>query len=290
MPNEMHCIRDVWRDNLEEEVAKLCEIVDRYPVISMDTEFPGVVVQPVERNTPDLQWRIVRSNVNCLKIIQLGITLCDREGKLPDGSCTWQFNFHFDTAKDMYAQDSLDLLRSAGIDFNKHSKDGIDVHDFAQALTASGLVLSEKVQWVAFHSSFDFAYLLRLVIGEDLPEEESSFMELVKDWFGRVYDVKHLARLLSTDPLVCTYGLNRLAEDLKVSRTGPCHQAGSDSLLTQRVFFELLSGTTFPNTTSVLSSWFHQKEDDVLNVLYGLGDMATAYSPLSIFQPPPSAA
>jgi hypothetical protein len=29
-----------------------------------------------------------------LRIIQLGITLCDEDGNSPEGN-TWQFNFHF---------------------------------------------------------------------------------------------------------------------------------------------------------------------------------------------------
>ena len=34
-------------------------------------------------------------------------------------------------------------------------------------------------------------------------------------------------------------GLNRAAEALGVARVGPAHQAGSDSLLTSAVFFEV---------------------------------------------------
>lgn len=40
-------IREVWRDNVEEEIAYMRELVDKYPVVSIDTEFPGVVARPV---------------------------------------------------------------------------------------------------------------------------------------------------------------------------------------------------------------------------------------------------
>lgn len=38
----------------------------------------------------------MRSNVDLLKTIQVGLTLADEEGNFPPDTCTWQFNFHFD--------------------------------------------------------------------------------------------------------------------------------------------------------------------------------------------------
>jgi len=49
----------------------------------------------------------MRSNVDLLKTIQVGLTLADEEGNLPQDSCTWQFNFHFDI---QYGRD-LSLLQ-----------------------------------------------------------------------------------------------------------------------------------------------------------------------------------
>jgi hypothetical protein len=31
-------------------------------------------------------------------------------------------------------------------------------------------VLNKRMKWVVFHGSSDFAYLLRLVLGEELPQ------------------------------------------------------------------------------------------------------------------------
>ena len=45
----------------------------------------------------------------------------------------------------MYAQDSLDLLKTSGIDFEVNAKRGINVKDFAELLMCSGVVLNEEV-------------------------------------------------------------------------------------------------------------------------------------------------
>ena len=48
---------------------------------------------------------------------QLGLTFSNDEGELAPGVCTYQFNFKFSLTEDMHAQDSIDLLKEAGIDF-----------------------------------------------------------------------------------------------------------------------------------------------------------------------------
>ena len=39
-------IREVWADNLEEEMAIINEVVEEFNYLAMDTEFPGVVRSP----------------------------------------------------------------------------------------------------------------------------------------------------------------------------------------------------------------------------------------------------
>ena len=62
-----------------------------------------------------------------------------------------QSHTYFFYSEDMYAQDSIDLLSNAGIQFSKHNEEGIDVADFAELLTSSGIVLTENVKWLSFH-------------------------------------------------------------------------------------------------------------------------------------------
>lgn len=101
------------------------DVVDDYPFLAMDTEFPGVVARPVGsfKNSGEYHYQTLRQasglprggsvfcetpvlltstarccrlNVDMLKLIQLGLTFTDAEGNLPriNGElCVWQFNF-----------------------------------------------------------------------------------------------------------------------------------------------------------------------------------------------------
>ena len=99
------------------------EIVDDYPYLAMDTEFPGIVARPVGKfkNSGEYQYQTLRyslsdlrrlhckrripklevlprCNVDMLKLIQLGLTFSDEEGNLPrcqEELSVWQFNFRW---------------------------------------------------------------------------------------------------------------------------------------------------------------------------------------------------
>lgn len=238
-------IRDVWAHNLEEEFAAIRRVVERYPFIAMDTEFPGVVARPLGSGPREYQYNYLRWNVNVLKIIQLGLTFLDEAGNVPpDGPMTWQFNFKFSLDEDLHATDSIELLEKSGIDFPAFARDGIEIHHFAELMIPSGLVLlgDANPRWLSFHSSFDFGYLLRALTGQDLPPQEDAFHQLLVQWFGSVYDMKYMVRMIteSGDSSLTNSGLMQLAEDLELSRIGQAHQAGSDSLLTGHAFFKLV--------------------------------------------------
>lgn len=98
IPSNEECgIRDVWKHNLEEEFRTIRKVVQKYHFVAMDTEFPGVVARPVGefRSTADYHYQLLRCNVDLLRIIQLGLTFMDDDGKTPPGYSTWQFNFKF---------------------------------------------------------------------------------------------------------------------------------------------------------------------------------------------------
>lgn len=230
-------IRDVWNYNLDEEFSKMRETLEKYPYIAMDTEFPGVVARPIGefKSSSDYQYQLLRCNVDLLKIIQIGFTFYNDKGEQPSTGSTWQFNFRFNLGEDMYAQDSIDLLVGSGIQFKGHEEDGVDVNSFAESLYTSGIILSEDVFWLSFHSGYDFGYLLKILTDQPLPSDESEFFELLKIFFPKIYDVKYLMKSCKS----LKGGLQEVSEILELERIGPQHQAGSDSLLTGAAFFKM---------------------------------------------------
>lgn len=56
----------------------------------------------------------------------------------------------YPVSEDMYAQDSIDMLTGAGIQFKRHEDEGVEVDMFAELLISSGLVLHEEVTWITF--------------------------------------------------------------------------------------------------------------------------------------------
>ena len=257
-------IREVWNDNLEEEFSLIREIVDDYPYIAMDTEFPGIVVRSIRifKSSYDYHYQTLKDNVDLLKLIQLGLTFSDEDGNLPtcngddDRFCIWQFNFReFNVNEDVFATDSIELLKQSGIDFKKNNENGIDARRFGELLMSSGIVLNDNVHWVTFHSGYDFGYLLKLLTCQKLPDTQVGFFNLINLYFPTVYDIKYLMKFCNS----LHGGLNKLAELLEVERVGICHQAGSDSLLTSCTFIKLKE------------NFFNGSLEKYAGVLYGLG-------------------
>lgn len=287
-------VREVWRNNLAEEMELLRHLVDKYTYISMvrpglqlatidhasnkdsvqDTEFPGVVARPMGefQSKASYHYQTVRCNVDLLKIIQLGITLFTPEGDVPptqiDPSllpigyqhghvvfpCTWQFNFQFSTEDDMYNEESINVLIKSGANFEKHATQGIDPLDFGSLLITSGLAFADDVNWISFHSGYDFAYLVKIMWQQPLPNDETEYRRLVNIFFPRLIDVKFLLRhahkraqagiLTQSATNVMTNlgtksGLQDLAEELGCQRIGTQHTAGSDAWLTGLVFWKM---------------------------------------------------
>ena len=234
-PSHDSGIIEVFKDNLNIEMKNLISLINEYNYIGMDTEFPGIVysISSVEE---DFYYKSLKLNTESLKLIQLGITLSNSKGESPKPYHTWQFNFEFDYLKDKYSEPSLKLLISSGINFNKLKANGINHKKFFQIFKNSGLVLNPKIYWVSFHGNYDFAYLLKNLLGNSLPKNEEDFNELLRAFFPNYYDIKILVK----EKYNMQGSLNKLAQNLNIMRKGKLHQAGSDSLVTIKVFWKLL--------------------------------------------------
>jgi len=235
-------IRDVWNANLKEEVNFIKNIVDAYPYVAMDTEFPGTPFD-VQEDNADFRYLKVKQNVNNLKLIQLGLTFFNEQGNLPtfetdstEDSCIWQFNFReFDIERDRKSPESIQFLQNAGIDFNKFKEEGVDINKFGQLFMLSGVVLNDSVRWVTFDSKYDFGYLIKALTGRNLPETRDEFFQLMNAFFPVVYDVRFMINGLQN----LNGGLRTIAQQLEVPMEGTAHQAGPDSLVTCRTFNKL---------------------------------------------------
>ena len=241
-------VREVWASNIESEFALIEEILPRYRHVAIDTEFPGFIHVSKEKChysklLPSANYKLMKANVDALKIIQVGLALSDYAGNLPDlgtESCyVWEFNFRdFDVEHDSSDPVAIQLLRAQGIDFAKNRVQGIPSEVFRRFFLRSGLLFNRlNVTWVTFHSCYDFGYMVKILTAGKLPNKITSFKFLVSELFGPdVYDMKHMIRFCRG----LNGGLEKLAKALKVDRTaGKSHQAGSDSLLTLQTFFKL---------------------------------------------------
>ena len=171
-----------------------------------------------------------------LKIIQIGITLSDKDGNFPKDFSTWQFNFKFDVENDICTPESINLLETAGINFNKFLQRGICPSLFAEHMISSGLVLNDNVNWVTFHGIYDLAYLLKLLTNQKLPDNEELLMEDLDLYFNNYYDIRHIIKDLHW----LRGSLTKLSSYFGIQRVGSAHQAGSDSLVTSKLFFKIV--------------------------------------------------
>lgn len=69
----------------------------------------------------------------------------------------------FVPSEDMYAQDSIELLTTSGIQFKKHEDEGIETLYFAELLMTSGVVLCDGIKWLSFHRYYVHAAIGPLI-------------------------------------------------------------------------------------------------------------------------------
>lgn len=148
-----------------------------------------------------------------------------------------KIRLHQLSRQEIFNQTSINLLKNSGIDFDKLAVNGIEHQTFAEHFITSGLIMNKDVHWYGFHTDHDFAYLLRIFTNQLLPANEMLFMQELGYIFPNLYDIKMIA---DNSFGIFRGGLTTLSDKLGVYRDDDCeHQAGSDSKITAKCFFEL---------------------------------------------------
>ncbi|CAM8997162.1 unnamed protein product [Rhodiola kirilowii] len=243
-------IRRVWMQNFFQEMNTISYLINYTPfkTVSMDTEFPGVLYtsSDISHRHPAAQYSLMKSNVDALNLIQVGLTLSNSAGQLATLGphhpiVVWEFAISdFDIHTHPHNQASINMLTTRCLDFQFHRTHGIHSYDLAQAMLDINLLAggSNDIHWVTFHGAYDFGYFIKALTMNKLPNTLNEFLAVVEGYFGKnVYDVKHMMRYDSR----LYGGLEDVAARIGVSRVlGLGHQAGSDSLLTQMVFHKII--------------------------------------------------
>lgn len=113
----------------------------------------------------------------------------------------------------------MELLKRSGFDFDKHKTRGIPHDKFGEYLITSGICINPNVHWITFHGGVDFGYLLKVMMGSEMPSDEASFFEMMNVYFCNYYDIKEIKRDMS----YLTGGLSKVAKELDIDRIGTMH-------------------------------------------------------------------
>ncbi|CAN6237917.1 unnamed protein product [Urochloa humidicola] len=250
-------LQSVTAVNSDAELDVIASLLPHYPYVTVDTEYPGTVHRPAAGKrdgdfTADERYALLRANADELPVVQLGVTLCDAHGNLPvvvdfatghHAERAWEFNFSdFDVESHRHAPQSVEFLRSQGIDFERARRCGVAsaaVGDkLAAILAAARGSNNNELTWVAFGGAYDMAYLVKMLSGgQPLPETREGFVAKVKELLGgRVFDAKYMAEHCGRGDLRGV-GLRSVAANLGVPRPivePPC-LAGPKSLTACRI-------------------------------------------------------
>jgi len=73
--------------------------------------------------------------------------------------------------------------------------------------------LNENIKWISFHGGFDFAYLLKMLINDNLPVLFDQFSDLLSIYFPTLYDLKYQIQDFDS---IRYDGLSKLGNDIDV--------------------------------------------------------------------------
>ncbi|XP_062197368.1 probable CCR4-associated factor 1 homolog 11 [Phragmites australis] len=231
-------VRPVRAANLAAEVATIRSLLPRYPCVTVHAEYPRcdadhILLPPGVREedlSPAQRYALAKIDIDTLPVLQLGITLCDADGRLPvlpgpwgAAEAVWQVVFRY-----------------------SDTRRGVSLGAFAAALFASGAVSPEtwgRVTWVAYGGLYHFGFLLKILTGGGvpLPDTKEEFSVMLGAYLGQgVLDGKYVAARL---PFCASLegGLTYVAAMLDTPAVAATElwQAGQKSLVACQVFMRM---------------------------------------------------
>ena len=170
-------------------------------------------------------------------VIQVGLAILPDTSSSAEDATVKEINLKFRVHSRPYNKNTLEFLRK------HHDFDALESYGIPCALLAEWLVnkfgrfYDRRVTWVVFQGDYDIAFLLNM-LGNSMPDTVVEHLGRHTCCFPLLYDVRTLSRLIFGAD---TRGLNWVASEINIQRTGDEHSSGSDALLTLECFLELRS-------------------------------------------------
>jgi CCR4-NOT transcription complex subunit 7/8 len=254
-------VRLVTAANLVQELSTIRALLESYPYVTVHAEHHGGGGGDEEGNNLPPGVRIddlpAASRYGLAKVdvdssvpySQLGITLCDANGRLPvlpatpwppgaaaAGQSVWQVGLH-------------DRNYSGSVSVSGGGVSSLSVRAFAYALFATGVVSAETrrstaVTWVAYGGLYHLGFLLKVLTGgARLPDTKEEFLASLRAYLGdRVFDGRYVAARLPGDEVSLKGTLTHMASLLGAPAATAAKepwQAGERSLVACQVFMRL---------------------------------------------------
>jgi len=221
-------VRDVWAWNLQSELLALMAALQAAgpgATVALDTEFPGALDETAwKASSRDVRYKAMKASVDLLSPIQVGLALGSADGRLLGA---WTFNLLYDLRQDLHTDSAVHFLSAAGIDFPRHAAEGIDRQFLGTLLARTPLVGAASPTWLTFSGLYDLGYLLKLLTPDPLPCDVSGFDDTL---------AKFCPQNLELRDWLPHGSLERLIKDHGIVRQGQAHTAGSDALVTLKLF------------------------------------------------------
>ncbi|KAF3793392.1 putative CCR4-associated factor 1-like protein 10 [Nymphaea thermarum] len=248
-------LRQIWEEDFYREQEFIREVVLRHNYVTVATRVIPLPTAPSPASssaaatgatlpTLDENYALFRQRANAARLLQLGLTFSDEGGNLPKDPMTgeryiWEFNVK--VAKSMDEIDAVfrQHLTEKGIDVDYNMKHGIHPDVLCIGIWCMDTLMKERIRWVVFNGCAAFSPLLNIMRPvtenpeEQLPERREAFLDAVKLYFPKFYEVR---QLMSGCGLSGTLEETANVLGVAVTEGEMFNQAGPDSLLTLQVF------------------------------------------------------